>query len=66
MVPNKYFIKDRFCLIIYNKKLLYKVCISAELANLIYDKVEKNQALGIKTIKHKLCRPEVKDLQVEE
>ena len=32
----------------------------------MYDKVEKNRILGIETIWHELCKPEVKGLQVEE
>ena len=43
-----------------------KACILTELANLIYNKVEKNQVHGIETIQHELCQLEVKDLQVEE
>ena len=35
------------------------------LANLIYDKVEKNQVHRIVTIKQELCRPEKKGQQIE-
>ena len=35
-----------------------KACVSNELANLIYNKVEKNWVLRVKTIKLKLCKPE--------
>ena len=39
--------------------------ISTELANLIYNKVEKNEVIGIETIQYELCRLEEKYLQVE-
>ena len=38
--------------------------ISAELADLIYDKVGKNQVLRIDNIKQELCKPE-KEEQIE-
>ena len=43
-----------------------KAYISTELANLIYDKVKKNQVLGLATIHHELCKLKIKYLQVEE
>ena len=44
--------KPSLCIVIRH------ACISPELANLIYDKVEKNQVLRIKTIKQELCKPD--------
>ena len=35
-----------------------KACISTELADLIYDNIERNQVLRIETIKQELCKPE--------
>ena len=40
-------------------------CISTELANLIYDKVENNDVLTIETVKQELGKPEKKEQQIE-
>ena len=37
-----------------------KACISTELADLIYDKIEKDQALRIEIIQQDICKPEEK------
>ena len=52
--------KSTFCVINSDK-----LCISTDLANLIYDRVEKNQLLRIKTLKQELCKPEKNEQQIE-
>ena len=49
-----------------DKSLFYilnsnKACISTELVNLIYKKLEKNQELKIETTEQELCKPEKKE-----
>ena len=45
--------KSTFCIVNINM-----ACISIELAHLICDKIEKNQALWIETIKQEMYKPE--------
>ena len=44
--------KSTFCIVNSNK-----ACISTELANLIYDEVEKYQVHRTRTMKQELCKP---------
>ena len=48
-------VKSAFCIVNSNE-----ACISTDVANLIYSKVEKNQVLRIETIKQQLCKLEKK------
>ena len=52
--------KSTFCIVNSNK-----VCVSTQLVNLIYDKVERNQVLRIETIKQELCKLEKKESQIK-
>ena len=52
--------KSNFCIVDSNK-----ACISADLANLIYDKEEKNQVLGIETKKQELCILEKREQKIK-
>ena len=50
--------KSSFCIVNSNSVNSNKTCITTELANLIYNKVENNEILRIKTIKQELNKPE--------
>ena len=54
----KYRGRSSFCTVNSNTVNSKKVCISTEKANLIYDKIENNEGLGIKTIRQELCKPQ--------
>ena len=68
-------VKGKWHILSYNKLNVWivkvlcvnkdKACISTELANLIYDKVEKNQELRIENTQETLSKPDKEEQQIE-